>query len=74
VTPHGGATEYFGGEAWYVDPASVDSIRHGIEQAIDTAPGDHLKQHLLTEYSWKNIARQTAEAYRETLERAPEQE
>jgi len=56
VTSRGSAMEELaGGDAVYVDPASVESIRAGIESAVRSAP-----RRVAT---WDDVARRTREVY-----------
>lgn len=67
ITPHGGPLEYFGDLASYVDPESVESIREGIRTAL-ARPGDtRLREHVKRNYLWSEVARRTAEVYRQAL-------
>ncbi len=61
-------SEYFGDQAYYCDPASIESIR----QAVLTAWDDHstnkdrreaLRQRILVEYTWDKAAQATLAAY-----------
>jgi glycosyltransferase involved in cell wall biosynthesis len=63
ITPHGGAEEYFGQMAWYVDPHSVDSIRRGIVNALGKPKDDRLREHVRKEFLWQHVAEKTAGIY-----------
>ncbi|RMG25034.1 MAG: glycosyltransferase [Methanobacteriota archaeon] len=67
ITPYGGTRDYFQDMAIYVDPYSVESIRAGIIQALDTPPNSRLRQHILDNYTWDKIALKTLSVYREVL-------
>lgn len=68
ITPVGGAKEYFGDAAWYVDSRSTESIRQALKSAWE-APDDGgaLKQRVLSNYTWDAVGAQTAEVYRQAL-------
>ncbi len=67
ITAHGGAREYFGGMAEYVDPYSVDSIRDGIQRMLQKKKDSLLTEHIRSEFLWPQIAEKTASAYRDIL-------
>lgn len=69
ITPHGGTRDYFADMAEYVDPYSVDSIRRGIERALDQPKNPALREHIKNNFLWDKIARDTLEVYRQALER-----
>lgn len=68
VTPTGGPREYFGDMAWYPDVTSPEDIGAKLKAAwqSDSDP-DHLRQHLLKNYSWKRVAELTADAYQKII-------
>jgi glycosyltransferase involved in cell wall biosynthesis len=67
ITPHGGAREYFGGMAEYVDPYSVESIRDGVRRMLEKKKDPLLKEHIREEFLWPRIAEKTASVYRTIL-------
>ena len=67
ITPYGGTREYFLDFAEYVDPYSVESIRKGIEKALQAPGSDQLRQHIMEHFTWDKIARKTMEVYRKVL-------
>lgn len=69
ITPYGGTREYFGDMATYVEPDSVESIREGIMLALRQPKNMALREHIKEHYLWKNVAQQTAQAYRKALGR-----
>jgi len=69
VTEVGGAKEYLGGEAWYVDPGSVTSIADGLTAAYRAPRRRSLSERIMRDYSWKEAGRLTALAYDEALGR-----
>lgn len=65
--------EYFGDCAYYVDPASIDSIRHGVLSAWKNRESDagrrqRLRERFLSEYTWEKAALETTAAYRAAIE------
>lgn len=64
ITPHGGTREYFEDLAVYVDPASVDSIRGGIVQALALPKSDRLHKRIKSQYLWQHVAAATSKVYR----------
>jgi glycosyltransferase involved in cell wall biosynthesis len=68
ITERGGTREYFGEEAVYVDPGSVESIRGGIVRGLARQRTDRLRDRIRTKYLWEDVARQTAAAYAAVLD------
>jgi glycosyltransferase involved in cell wall biosynthesis len=69
ITPYGGTKEYFGTMAEYVDPHSEESIRGGIERALEKQRDDCLREHIHKEFLWPRVAEKTAAAYRTIINR-----
>ncbi len=67
ITPHGGTKEYFGEMAEYVDPRSIESIRHGITTALQKKKDDALREHIRREFLWQRVAEKTANVYKQVL-------
>ena len=61
--------EYFGGDAWYCDPGSAQSIRDATQSALAAARSGapHALRARLEAFTWKRAAHATAEAYRAIL-------
>lgn len=58
--------EYFGDAVQYCDPYSDNSIKSALERAWHTPPPD--SSRLLAQFTWKEAARTTFEAYRRVLQ------
>ena len=71
VTKVGGAQDYFSNMASYVDPYSQDDIDEKLKEAWrlgrDEETGKRLRQHILTEFSWRSVAEKTLHNYRSVL-------
>lgn len=65
ITKNGGTRDYFKDDAIYIDHRSVNSIRRGIEEALNRKKDSTLKQRIIGEYNWQSIAQKTAAAYRQ---------
>jgi glycosyltransferase involved in cell wall biosynthesis len=63
ITPYGGTKEYFGKDAWYVEPSSETSIRKGILAALEAKRSAALRDHVLNNYVWSVVAAKTAAVY-----------
>jgi len=63
ITKYGGTKEYFGGEAKYVEPKSVKSIRNGIIESLSKKKTKSLKNHILKNYLWEDIAKEIEKVY-----------
>jgi glycosyltransferase involved in cell wall biosynthesis len=66
TTDRGPTEEYFGAEAYYLDPADLASIRHAVEQAL--AHPLQASPQLLARYTWERAALATRQAYRWLLD------
>lgn len=67
ITPHGGTRDYFGAMATYVEPKSISSISSGIRETLSQPKSQRLQQHILREFTWRQVAEKTATVYREAL-------
>lgn len=67
ITPYGGTREYFGEDAEYVEPESIESIATGIRRALSIPPPSGLRERIARDYSWRRVAERTAEVYREVV-------
>ncbi|MCB0714297.1 MAG: glycosyltransferase family 4 protein [Ignavibacteriae bacterium] len=67
ITPHGGTHDYFGEMATYVEPKSVSAIVSGISHTLSQPKSPELRQHILQEFTWRQVAEKTAAAYRDAL-------
>ncbi len=65
VTKNGGTADYFKDDAVYVKHRSVDSIKHGIEKALNLKKNSILKNRIIEEYNWQSVAQKTALIYEE---------
>jgi glycosyltransferase involved in cell wall biosynthesis len=63
ITPFGGTREYFGEMAEYVDPYSVNSIRMGMERALNRSKNSDLREHVKNNYLWNKIAEKTMSVF-----------
>lgn len=65
----GGLGEFFSESAWMFNPSDTESIAHGIELAMDsgvTLQQEQSRNSLARELTWKNCARKTLKALKET--------
>ena len=60
--------EYLLGFAHYCDPGDVNSITEAIDRAWKSPPDPKLKEHILKNYTWKIVGRQTLETYQKVLD------
>ncbi|HEU5222474.1 MAG TPA: glycosyltransferase family 4 protein [Candidatus Lumbricidophila sp.] len=67
VSPGGDTRDYFGDDAWYCDPDSVESIRTAVDMALAAPFRTELRDRILAEYTWPKAAEATLAAYREVL-------
>jgi glycosyltransferase involved in cell wall biosynthesis len=62
VTEVGSATEYFGQDAIYVNPASVESMREGLARVL-VAETDHLRNRVRSRFMWDGVVTELERAY-----------
>lgn len=67
ITQNGGPPDYFGSHAIYVNPKSESSIMNGIKRALTTPPDELLRNHIIQNFLWENIATQLARVYAEIV-------
>ncbi len=67
ITNKGFTYEYFNNHAFYCDPALPSSIRKAIDEASKARPCKKFQQKISTEYTWRNAAIKTHNAYKKTL-------
>jgi glycosyltransferase involved in cell wall biosynthesis len=67
VTEKGDTRDYFGDDAIYCEPDSVDSIRAAVEQAVAKPRSTGLQRRIRAEYTWQKAAQATREGYERAL-------
>lgn len=67
TTTRSGADDYFGDRAWYCDPASLESIRAAVEAAYNAPARPDVGDTIAEQFTWRLVAEQTLDAYREVL-------
>lgn len=67
ITKYGGTRDYFGDDAVYVEPDSIDSITEGIKAGLKKERTTKLREHIRKEFLWTRVAEKTARAYRTAL-------
>ncbi|MCU0423102.1 MAG: glycosyltransferase family 4 protein [Bacteroidia bacterium] len=67
VADKGDVREYFGDLAYYCSPDNPQSILNAIQQAMQSATNEVLRQKVLTDYTWEKTAQQTYQAYKAIL-------
>ncbi|MBB6693248.1 glycosyltransferase [Cohnella xylanilytica] len=65
VTKVGGAEDYFGDFAWYIDPNDEMDIKEKIKRAWESKGNSRLKEHIIKNYNWRKIAQDTKVIYEE---------
>ncbi len=63
VTTEGGAVEYLGFEAEYLNPVCSESIRQAVERAWDRGRLDARARSAVQRFTWDAAAGRTVEAY-----------
>jgi glycosyltransferase involved in cell wall biosynthesis len=68
VCDKGDTREYFGDQAIYCDPASVDSIRMALEKAMQRKKNGQLQERILHNFNWEKAVQETLEGYKLALQ------
>lgn len=63
ITTEGATHEYFREFAQYAAPDKLADIRAQVESSLEKPKSDALKNHVQTQYPWKNVAEKTLKAY-----------
>lgn len=67
ITDKGDTREYFNNYAYYCEPDIPATILTAVEKAAIAPFNDQLRTKIFTQYTWKQTAQQTLEAYREII-------
>ena len=60
--------EYFGEDAWIIDPADPPAIRHAVEEALQAPVSPALAETIRNKFTWPLAADALTRAYRRVLE------
>jgi glycosyltransferase involved in cell wall biosynthesis len=69
ITPNGGTKDYFNDMVEYINPYSVESIKLGIQKALNKPKDDKLKKYISKNFLWNKIADDTINLYNKVLSR-----
>lgn len=69
ITEKGDTRDYFGNDAYYCDPESVESIRDALKVALASPRNSKLRDRISSEYTWSKAAEMTLKGYRIALQR-----
>ena len=67
ITEKGDTRDYFGDDAFYCEPDSIDSIRKAVDQAYNAPANPALRQRICEQYNWEKTAEKTFEGYQIAL-------
>lgn len=67
VTEKGDTRDYFGREAFYCDPESIDSVRGALETALSAPRSPALQARIRANYTWQRAAETTLLGYQAAL-------
>ena len=67
ITEKGDTRDYFGDDAFYCEPDSIDSIRDAIVRAYHAPVDLALSQRIREDYNWQKTAEKTLEGYQHAL-------
>ena len=67
ITSVGGTRDYFGNDAIYVEPESIESIREGIQIALKNKKENVLQTKIKKEFLWEKVGEKTKQVYNTIL-------
>lgn len=67
ITGKGDTRDYFGDDAFYCEPGSIDSIRDAIVRAYNAPVDPALSRRIREDYNWEKTAEKTLEGYQYAL-------
>lgn len=67
ITSESGIRDYLNDDVQVCDPADIPAIRRAVLKAMETAPTETLRAHILQNFSWERSAAQTLAAYHRAL-------
>ncbi len=67
IANKGSVKEYFRDYAFYCEPDDIQSIKNAVNKAMNNNYDNSFKDIILSEYSWKNTAQQTLNAYNKVM-------
>ena len=67
ITEAGGTKDYFKEFAHYITHSSIESIQHGIIEALAKPKSTELVKHISENYSWSKVGELTMKNYQELL-------
>jgi glycosyltransferase involved in cell wall biosynthesis len=68
-TDRGSTKEYFKDMVEYCDPTSAGSIKNAVIKAFNKPKDTKLKQHILSNYTWDRVAKETLKGYQRVLDK-----
>lgn len=69
ITEKGDTRDYFGDDAHYCDPESIDSIRNALSAALVKPANPQLQARIRSEYTWGKAAEMTLKGYHLAFQR-----
>lgn len=67
ISKKGDTEEYFGTNAFYCDPGSIESIRKAVDKAMAADVNETFIKYIQEHYNWEVTARETLKVYKEVL-------
>jgi glycosyltransferase involved in cell wall biosynthesis len=67
ATRNGFAASYYGDHAFYCDPGSWASIFTAVDSAAKASSNNSLRERILAQYTWRQTANRTFEAYKKVI-------
>jgi len=55
ITSKGGPPDYFSDYVTYINPRSDESIQSAIENVMSAQKSDHLRNHILDNFTWDKV-------------------
>ena len=67
VSDRGSPREYFGDDAFYCDPADLQSIKEALQRGYEATPNPGLKERVLRDFNWGKTAEATIRGYERAI-------
>ena len=67
ITSRGATKDYFNDYVEYIDPKNLKDIKEKVEKSLKKEKTSELKDYILNNFLWKNVAVKTKEAYEKIL-------
>ena len=67
ITDRGSTNEYFNDMVYYCDPKDIKTIKNGIDLGMNSNKQKQLSNHILKNFTWESIAKNTLNEYKKII-------